>query len=209
MTDPHIKTRITNHKVELRADAEGKPAAALAGYAAMFGVESCEMWDIDLVDEDGEPFPFVEIIDPAAFDRTLHDKPDVRALFNHDTSSVLGRTKSGTLALSVDEVGLVFVCQIPDTQVGRDVRTLVARGDIDGCSFGFRVVKSKVTHRDGQPSIRTLLEVELFEISPAVTFPAYEQTEVALRARKARASKIAARLTPRLDHSRRQLSVEE
>jgi hypothetical protein len=119
--------------------------------------------------------------------------PDVRALFNHDTSAVLGRTKSGTLSLTADQVGLAFRVKLPNTRVGLDTIETVSRGDMDGCSFGFAVVSDRIELRPGQPALRTLLDVDLFEITPATAFPAYEDTEVAVRARMGKAKESSGR----------------
>ena len=74
--------------------------------------------------------------------------------------------------------GLRFRLQLPDTSVGRDLRALAARGDLGGMSFGFRAIRDSW---DGD--LRTLHEVELHEISVVQAFPAYTDTNVALRSR--------------------------
>lgn len=158
-----MERRSLTEPVEFRAAEDG--TKRVAGYAAVFNSIT------DLGD-------FREQIAPGAFAKTL--KGDVRALFNHDTSMVLGRTKSGTLRLSEDERGLKYEVDLPDTQAGRDLRVSMERGDIDGSSFGFRVTKQSWDVRDDGPSVRTIEEVELFEVSP-VTFPAYADAEIALR----------------------------
>lgn len=201
-----IEKRFTPHKVEIRAGDGAATGNRLEGYTAKFNVESAVLCDDDVCDDDGDPCPFVEVIDPGAFTRTLKDRPDVPALFNHDTSAILGRTRSGTLTLAVDEVGLAFAVELPDTQAGRDVRVSVGRGDIDGCSFGFIVIDATLELRAGKPAVRTLLDIELIEISPAVTFPAYEDTEVYLRGLKTRAVPTP-KTRPRLEHARRLLRV--
>lgn len=183
----------TEIRVSQDADVASPSNGTLRGYAAKFGVESEVMYDCD--------GPFVEVIAPGAFKRTLIEQPDIRALYNHDTSHVLGRTKSKTLELIEDEVGLAFVVNLPDTQVARDVKESVKRGDIDGCSFGFCVVEDEVQYREGKPALRTLIDVELFEISPAVAFPAYLDTEVMVRSRKRPLT------TPILDHASRALRL--
>ena len=146
--------------LEVRAESR-----TIAGYAAVFNSET----DIGGM--------FREQIAPGAFKPSLTG--DVRALFDHDSSHVLGRTKSGTLRMSEDEHGLAVEIDLPDTQTGRDLRESMARGDIDGMSFGFRVTKQE-WDESGETPLRTIREVELFEVS-VVTFPAYADTEVALR----------------------------
>jgi HK97 family phage prohead protease len=203
-----VERRFTPHRLEIRAEGGGTTAGnRLEGYAAKFNLESLVICDDDICDDEGDPIPFVEVIAPGAFARTLKERPDVRALFNHDTSAVLGRTKSGTLTLAEDEVGLAFACNLPDTQVGRDVKVSVGRGDIDGCSFGFVVIDATLELRPAKPAVRTLLDVELIEITPAVTFPAYEDTEVYLRSLKTRAVPTP-KTRPRFEQARRLLQIE-
>lgn len=197
-------TRTLRQAPELRDGPRGKPGRYLAGYAAKFGVESEVLSDPDVRDEDGQCVPFVEVIDPHAFDRTLKEADDIKALVNHDTSKVLGSTASGTLTLSADTTGLAFKVDVPDTSYGRDAKVSVGRGDITGCSFRFYTIRDKVELRDGKPALRTLLEAEIDEISPVVTFPAYLDTEVNVRAR---GDAQAAGKTPRLDAIRRRLRL--
>ena len=78
---------------------------------------------------------FVETISPEALKEA--DLSDVRCYFDHDTSKVLGRTTSETLELNVDDEGLYFRCQLPNTTYAKDVYESIRRGDINQCSFGF------------------------------------------------------------------------
>jgi HK97 family phage prohead protease len=192
---PKIEVRDVPATVQLRAEGEGKTPNRLVGYAARFGVDSCPLFDVF---GGGK---FIEVIRPGAFTRTLRENDDLRALYNHDPSIVLGRTKSGTLRLHEDATGLAFEVDLPDTQAGRDVRAMVARGDIDGCSFGFKVRKDDVAKRGDGTTVRTLLDVDLVEISPAVVFPAYASTSVVVRACNGGASR------PRLELLRAKLRL--
>lgn len=162
--------------VECRAQDEKR---TLAGYAAVFNS------DTTIGDY------FIERIAPGAFDKAVADG-DVRALVNHDTGRVIGRTRSGTLRLATDSRGLKVEIDVPDTADGRDLLTLVERGDISGMSFGFRVTKQEWDETGDMP-VRTIQEVELFEVS-AVAFPAYDDTSLAKRSLEdARAELEAAR----------------
>jgi HK97 family phage prohead protease len=152
--------------VEVRA-AEGKPTQ-IVGYAAVFNSLSEDMYG------------FREIIMPGAFDRALREKHDVRALVNHDENQILGRTKAGTLALSIDTTGLKVEIEPPDTQAARDAVTSVKRGDLDGMSFAFRTLTDNWRTQDGG-QIRELLDLELVDVS-VVAFPAYPATTVSARA---------------------------
>lgn len=162
-----IELRVTPHKVELRKDGEGESEARkIVGYAAMFGTLSENLGG------------FREIIEPGAFDGRLED--DVRALFNHDRNHVLGRNGT-TMALSVDAVGLRYEIDPPNTQAAHDLMELLARGDVDQSSFGFTVEQDEWIEDDEQRTIRKILKVRrLYDVSP-VTYPAYPDTQVALR----------------------------
>jgi len=152
--------------VEARDDDSKR---TLIGYAAVFNSDTT-IGDC-----------FVERVAPGAFDAALN--ADVRALVNHDTGRVVGRTKSGTLRLSADSRGLRVEIDVPDTVDGRDLWTLVQRGDISGMSFGFRVTKQEWDESGDMP-VRTILGVDLFEVS-AVAFPAYDDTSLAMRSLEA------------------------
>ena len=157
-----MEKRGGNLGVETRA-TDGKKT--LVGYASIFNS------DTTIGDY------FIERISPGAFSKTLSG--DVRALIDHDTGRVIGRTKSGTLRLVEDSRGLNVEIDVPDTADGRDLWTLVERGDISGMSFGFRVTKEE-WDQTGDIPVRTIEEVDLFEVS-AVAFPAYDDTELGVR----------------------------
>jgi HK97 family phage prohead protease len=147
---------------ELRAGDKGK---TIAGYAAVFNEET---------DIGGS---FREVIAPGAFKGSL--EKDVRALVDHDSGRVIGRSKAGTLRMSEDAHGLAVEIDLPDTSDGRDLAVSLERGDISGMSFGFRVTHDEWDETKEIPT-RTIRAVELFEVS-AVAFPAYDGTEIALR----------------------------
>ena len=136
----------------------------LEGYAAVFGSTA-------------NIGSYQERIAPGAFTSALAG--DVLALLDHDTGKVLGRTRSGSLRLSEDNRGLAFSLDLPDTQAGRDVIALAERNDLGGCSFGFNVPEGGETW---QGSVRTLRTIGLREISVVSAWPAYPDTEIALRA---------------------------
>ena len=139
----------------------------LEGYASVFNVAT------DL----GR---FSETIERGAFSRAISEEHDVRALVDHDSGRVLGRTKNGTLELREDKRGLFSRIHLPDTQEARDLATLIKRGDLDGMSFGFTVERDRWEKQEDR-QMRFIEDVNLFEVS-VVAFPAYEDTEVALRA---------------------------
>ena len=123
-----------------------------------------------------------ESIAPGAFDNTIAD--DVRALINHDTTLVLGRTKAGTLQLRTDNHGLWGHIDInPNDTDAMNLYNRVQRGDVDQCSIGFDILNEETDfHEDGSVHW-TIKEVKLFEVS-ACTFPAYEETNIAARTKE-------------------------
>ena len=142
----------------------------LVGYAAVFFRD----------DDPGTEYKLwenvYERIVPGAFDKIAEN--DVRGLFNHNRDLVLGRVKSGTMTLGVDEVGLRYDITLADTQTARDLAAAVERGDIDGSSFAF--VATSVTWRDEERSstateIREINGCDVYDVGP-VTFPAYTAT---------------------------------
>ena len=130
-----------------------------------------------------------ESIAPGAFSRTLAG--DIRALINHDTTLVLGRTKAGTLELKEDARGLWGDITInPNDGDAMNLYERVKRGDVDQCSFGFEIVSEETDFREDGSVHWTITEVNLFEVS-ACTFPAYEATSIS--AREAQRDAIKAR----------------
>jgi uncharacterized protein len=158
---------------ELRATGD---EFALTGYAATFNSLSKNLGG------------FREKIAPGAFKRTLGSSPDVKCLFNHDPSQVLGRTKSGSLELSTDSHGLKFRCQLDkNSQAHKDIYSAVKRGDLDECSFAFTIPTGGQTWADGidpetdeKIGLRTILDADLIDVS-IVTYPAYSETSAGAR----------------------------
>lgn len=177
---PERESRFLAASVELRAAAETEAAPKVRGYAAKFDSPSETLGS--------EQWQFREIIKPGAFDDVLGD--DVRALFNHESSAILARSKNGegSLRIGTDDIGLWYEFEAPDTQVGRDLVTSLKRGDVDQSSFSFTVDKDGQEWREipgegGAPTIitRTITRIKrLFDVSP-VTYPAYPDATVALR----------------------------
>lgn len=153
---------------ELRADDAG--TMKISGYSAKFN-----QW----TDIGGY---FRERIEPGAFADSLAAGDDVRALFNHDPNLVLGRSTNGTLTLREDDTGLWMENELPDTQTGRDLYTLIKRGDISQQSFAFEVMPEGETWAfpAKAPAERVLKKLRLWDVSP-VTYPAYIDTTVAAR----------------------------
>lgn len=159
---------------EVRVEAEDGKPRYLVGYAAVF-----ESPSQTLCDEDGEPF--VEVLTAGCFADSL-ESGDVFAFVSHD-ERVLGRLKSGTLELTEDDTGLAFRCEVPEVSYAADLVTLVGRGDIDGCSFGFSCdpEDEELTEGDDGIPTRRINRAKLVEVSLGVCFPAYLATSVSVR----------------------------
>jgi HK97 family phage prohead protease len=153
-----------SYQVEMRVEDGDKPK--IRGHAAVFDKLSVPLMG------------FREKVSPGAFSKSIK-KSDIRALWNHNPDYVLGRNKSGTLTLEEDNKGLAIEISPPDTQWARDLMETIRRGDVDQMSFAFQVAKDS-WDESGKESVRTLEEVDLFDVSP-VTYPAYPQTDVKVR----------------------------
>lgn len=152
--------------VELREGGSG--IGQLSGYAAVFNRYSQNLGG------------FVEMVDPAAFNKSLADGVPVMARGNHDDAYLLGTTWAGTLKLEVDGTGLRYTVDLPDTTAGRDYKALAARGDVKWSSFAFRTLEDEWGMTDQGFPLRILRSVQLVDVAP-VNSPAYLDTSVALR----------------------------
>ncbi|XUU50057.1 HK97 family phage prohead protease [Serratia nematodiphila] len=159
---------------EVRAQQQEDQPTRIIGYGSVFNIRSEPLWG------------FREIIKPGAFDDVLND--DVRGLFNHDPNFILGRSTSGTLKVSVDERGLQYDIEAPDTQTIRDlVLAPMKRGDINQSSFAFRVARDGDRWYEDEEGV-VIREIHkfsrLYDVSP-VTYPAYQAADSAVRSMKA------------------------
>lgn len=139
----------------------------ICGYFAVYN-SNYEIWD-----------DMSESIAPGAFSGSMSG--DIRALVNHDSTLVLGRTKAHTLELRDDEHGLWADISVnTEDRSAMDLYARVQRGDVDQCSIGFRILKEETEWRDDGSVHWTIQEAELFEVS-ACTFPAYQETNISAR----------------------------
>ncbi len=166
-----IERRILSSALEVRAEGE---STQIVGHAALFNRDS------ELI-----AGSFIERIAPGAFTESLSKPDDVRALINHDPNLILGRNLSKTLTLREDDQGLHVTIDPPKTSYAQDLIESTKRGDISQMSFGFQTITDSWTRgENGAPDVRTLIKVRLFDVSP-VTFPAYPDTDVAVRSHDA------------------------
>lgn len=169
---PATDRRCAPTEFEVRARKGDSGGVVVEGHAAVFNRLSQNLGG------------FVEMIDSAAFDRTLGDNPDVRALVNHDPSMLLGRTRSGTLRVGKDSTGLAYEIDMPDRQDARDLVVSMERKDLTHSSFGFYVRDDEWQETDQGMPLRILRAVSIHngDVSP-VTYPAYEDTDSGLAGR--------------------------
>lgn len=155
--------------IQTRNDEDTKDLF-IEGYFSVFNSDY-EVWE-----------GVTESIAPGAFDESIHD--DVRALFNHNTDLILGRTTNNTLELRQDDHGLWGRIKInPNDTDAVNAYERIARGDVTGCSFGFDIESETRTVSDDGSVHYTINKVSpLFEVSPCV-FPAYQATHIEARHR--------------------------
>ena len=157
---------------------------------------------------------FREQFSPTAFDRILarhkndpRGPVDVVGLFNHDDSQLLSRTTNGTLRLSKGATGLAAEMDLPDTQLGRDLGTLIRTKTLFGASFAFSVSQAgeQWTQDEKGNAVRTVTDANLYDWSP-VTRPAYPSSSVGMRSleawKEARAVAGAAGLLISIDYDK-------
>ena len=167
MTNREKNIRDFRTKFTITRDEDTLEERVIEGYFALYESET-ELWKDSF-----------EIISKGAFENTIKQN-DIRALWNHNTQYVLGRSTNGSLELKADDKGLFGTIKLPKTQYAEDLYELVKRGDIDQASFGFNIIDEELEELANGGYRWRLKEVDLHEIS-VVTFPAYENTVVQAR----------------------------
>jgi len=156
------ETRDFETTFEIREEGDGM---TFVGYAAKFDQPSENLGG------------FVEYVERGAFSRSLKSRNDVMLLWNHDAGQPLASTRSGTMKLTEDEVGLRVEARLPMTTLGKDLSVLLREKIVGKMSFGFNVIKDSW---NSEGTERRLKSVRLFETS-LVVWPAYPQTEATVR----------------------------
>lgn len=153
---------------EIRTQKTDDEVLSFSGYVVKFG-------------EPSEDLGFIEYVDRNAFTNTLADEnKNIFALYNHDWDKPIASVRNGSLELSVDDTGLAFtITPKANTTYLRDVIELVNSGELQGMSFGFRVLDDEWETRDGK-DVRTLKDIDLFEVTLTAN-PAYQSSEVVCR----------------------------
>lgn len=160
----------TMHATNLTVKRDlGNGIRQLSGYAVTF-------------DQPSNPLPFIEYIRPGAFDNV--DMSQVRLLYAHDYNNILARVDSGTLSLKVDDKGLFFIANIPDTTLGNDVYTNVQNGNIKGLSFNAVIDPNGGDNwnQDGHGNvIHTITQFKQLNEISLTPIPAYTETSVQVK----------------------------
>lgn len=157
--------------LEVRKDENGRPVG-IAGYALRF---------YDPADS-GTEFRMTENVVERIMPGSVRFADDVLATFNHNSNQMLGRTSSNTARFAIDQRGVRFDIDLPDTTTGRDVAELVSRGDLSGSSFAFQVngEDGEDVRKENGEYVRELRALTFYEGGPVAT-PAYDATSVNMR----------------------------
>jgi HK97 family phage prohead protease len=147
-------------------------SAHIIGYAALYGVRSLDLGG------------FVEELAPGAFKRVANSDADVLALYDHDSQYLLGRRSANTLQVEEDKKGLHYTIEVNSNDpLAAAVAARIARGDVSGSSFAFRVAAQGdewgLTEKDYP--LRTVTEVSMLRDVGPVSQPAYPETSSGLR----------------------------
>ena len=174
--------------LHVREAGEGEAQSrTITGYAILFNTLSAPLWE----DEDEAAY---EIIAPEAVTREFLDGCDIKMTMFHDRQLILARSNNGkgTLSYNVDEKGVSFEFEAPNTADGDKALELVRRGDISGCSFMFSThyydqayVGRDVERKDGKTvvtyTVRTITGIYDFTLAAD---PAYPDTTCEAEARE-------------------------
>ena len=184
-----MKTTINKREIfiasqlRLREIDGQEESRTITGYAILFDVPSAPLY------EDEEEV-IREVIAPEAVSLELLDKSDIKMTMFHDRQLLLARSNkgSGTLSYGIDDKGVYFEFEAPDTADGDKAIELVKRGDIAGCSFAFSTryydrafVEESVVHGDKvEVTYRVKVITGIYDFTLAAD-PAYPDTSVEAR----------------------------
>lgn len=175
---------LTPSALRLREANGGEQSRTITGYAILFNTPSAPLW----ADDDSEAR---EVIDPSAITRELLDKQDIKMTMFHDGQLILARSRNGegTLSYDVDEKGVSFEFEAPNTADGDKAIELVKRGDISGCSFAFSTYYYDTDYVEKSAEVvdgKTVATYRVKEVTGIYDFtlaadPAYPDTSVEAR----------------------------
>lgn len=178
MNKVEIRTIADKYRPKLR-EVNGQSTRIIEGYAAVFNVLS-EV----LLDYDEDNYIFREVISPTAITQERLKGYDIKMTMFHNREKLLARSRygAGSLTLSVDDTGLKFSAEMPNTDLGNEALEMVKRGDIVGASFAYLNSKDGVTWSyEGEVPTRTVTDIiDIQDVTLAID-PAFNQTSVSLR----------------------------
>lgn len=183
-----MERRFTPVPVQVRAE---NGARKVGGYAAMFDKLSRNLGG------------FVEVVAPSFFNHSrANGWPDVICRYNHDDNMLLGTTGGNTLRLSIDETGLIYEVDPPQSR--SDIVELIERGDVRKSSFAFRIDTNgdEWTTTDQDFPLRKLVSGQLVDVAP-VNMPAYESSTVGVRSIEAALKSLADKMDAPFDEVRK------
>ena len=191
MTATILERRAIERPVELRAAAEGSPSpGVLTGYAAVFNSESRDLGGL------------YEVIDPRAFgepgELDLGKHVRVIGRTNHDSNLLLGTTDANTLRVVIDDVGVSYEIDLPNTSYARDLAVLAGRGDIRFSSFAFRTTPDGRTweYDENDRLVSRVVDGILADVAP-VADPAYWSSSSELTRSAINLDEVRERLNPK------------
>lgn len=172
MEENKKEIRRVSFRPSLKRSDENTSSRTVEGYALLFDTPSDGLW-------------FDEVIERGALDGVI-EKSDVMAVLNHNVDrGVLARSRNGdgSLTLIVDDKGLLYRFEAPNTALGDELLENLRRGEVCESSFCFTVEKETWTFKEGERDHRTIHKIdELFDVSPVYN-GAYSATSVYTRGR--------------------------
>lgn len=143
----------------------------VSGYAVVFNQPS-------------KPMPFVEYIGSDALNNVDFSKTFL--LYAHDYNKVLARADSGTLKTEIDNIGLKFTAQIPDTTLGTDTFKNIQAGNVKGCSFSFKIANGgdRWNTRNDLTTVHYVDKIDTVRELTLTPIPAYEETSVSIQVKR-------------------------
>ncbi len=168
-TNPPARELRTHNRSKFSIETRADGRKYLSGYGIVFNQRSRYMWG------------FYERIMPGCLEGC--DVSEVLCKFNHDVNQLLGANYSGTLTWEVDEIGVKYTVELPDTELGRSIEVHVNRGDLRDSSFEFELryngddITWLTEETDGiEYEVRQINKIKkLWDLSP-VTIGAYKGT---------------------------------
>lgn len=156
---------------QIRAVNNNDGSYTVSGYAVVFNQPS-------------QPLPFVEYISRDALNDVDFSK--TLLLYAHDYNKILSRADSGTLKTEIDDNGLKFTAQIPDTTLGTDTFKNIQAGNVKGCSFGFTIAQGgdRWDTRDDGTTVHYVDKIDTVSELTLTAIPAYEETSVSAQVQR-------------------------